>query len=170
MIKLEVKNKAQVLKDLDNWEAAVLKQLEALARGLATEAFVTILYNSPQYSGDFAANWKVSYGAPDKAFDEMVFGKQWGDPDPFIQGDMEAINYAIRQARGSLAGFKLGQTIFIANSAEHTHTYAWMIEGNKIKFRAGNKGEPIRITVEEMQKRYKVISKAMAGRLIEAKI
>lgn len=170
VIKLEVKGKAQFFAAIDAWEREVEAEIERLARGLATEALYTVLYNSAQYSGDFAANWKVAVNRIDASAEDMIFGKSWGDPDPFILGDQPAISYALNRAAGNMSGFKLGDTIWIANSSQHTEHYAWKIEGNTLKFRAGNHGEPIRITVDEFKVKYASIRKDVANRLMGASL
>lgn len=170
---IKVENLEQVFSDIDNWLAAAEAQIEGIARGLATEALINLLDHSPQYSGDFAANWKVSVNVPDHSFEAGIFGKTFavkGSGSPFIRGDMPALQYAMRNAMGKLDGFKLGDTIWISNSAKHLELYAWKIENNKIKFRPGNYGEAIRITMDEMRTRYTEISRADAEQLIREKL
>lgn len=166
MIDIKVTNIDQVFGELDAWLMSVQRDLEHLARGLATEAFIKILDHSPQYSGDFAANWKLSVGEMDKSYGVMLFGKLFPDPDPFINGDEEAIMKAMSNAMGKLDGFKLGQTIWISNSSAHLTTYAWKIENNQIRFRPGNYGGTIGLTMDDMRVHYSNIPKATAADLI----
>lgn len=131
------------------WFASVETASAAVAVGLARRVFDKVLIESPQYSGDFAANWKVTIDAPApaSAFNaDAVAKKRHGYPDatgiheftPFKRGDPEAIAYA--KAHATWASIKLGQSIFISNSAEHDELYAWQIEHGIINFRPVNVG------------------------------
>lgn len=129
------------------WFASVETASAAVAVGLARRVFDKVLIESPQYSGDFAANWKVTIDAPASDFNaDAVDKKRRGYPDatgineftPFKRGDPEAIAYA--KAHAAWTPIKLGQSIFISNSAEHDEKYAWQIEHGIIKFRPVNAG------------------------------
>jgi hypothetical protein len=159
---------------IDAWDKAVTAQLEDVARGMMTEAMITSLDNSAQWSGDFAAGWKVQVGEPDRSFQMGVFGKYYGlkgmDDAPFTRGDTPAMSYAFSNAKGRMDGFKLGQKIFLTNSAEHLTTYAWKIESNQIQFRPNNYGETVRITYDQMKMRFKTIDRATAQYLGQVKL
>lgn len=173
MLKLNVSNASKVSSDIDSWLAAVVEETEEVAKGLATEAMITLLDNSPQFSGDFAANWKLSVANPDYSFQAGVFPKyaftatrtKKKRREPFILGDQPAMQHAFIQAMGKMDQFKLGQTIWLTNSAEHLVPYAWMIEDNRIKFRPGNHGETVRITMDELRINYTFIDREKAMRL-----
>jgi hypothetical protein len=164
---LEIKNKAQVFRQMDDWLAAVEAEIVAVAKGMAREALAVLLENSPQYSGDFAANWNISIGEKDVSFQPLLFGddKAFPSKDPFIAGDAPAISYALAHNAGRLDGFQLGQTIWITNAAAHDQDYAWMIENNLIKFRDGNAGEPVFHALQHLQIRYGTIDKSRAQQL-----
>lgn len=143
-----------VLKGLGEFDASVQGWFKAVsgafaeaAQGLAKETLNIVLEESPQFSGDFTANWKVSVGAPDTSFTIGVIRPrvaQYPDSDgllnvvPFKRGDREAIDYAKRHAAWET--IKLGQHIFLSNSANHDENYAWKIEDGSIKFRSVNSG------------------------------
>ena len=131
------------------WFRAVEKASAATAVGLAKRVFDKVLVESPQYSGDFTANWKVTVGAPApaSAFQQGVLGTRYsahkGDDGlgsfvPYQRGDEAAIAHA--QANATWNPIKLGQSIFISNSASHDEHYAWQIENGVIKFRPVNAG------------------------------
>lgn len=142
-----VKNLAEFDRDVMAWFAAVEEAAAEAAVGLAKRVFDKVLIESPQYSGDFAANWKVSVNAPSTAFKPDAvrpsFAK-YHDQDgikqrkPFGRGDPEAIAHAKAQANWSK--IKLGDVIYISNSADHDEAYAFKIEEGKIKFRPVNEG------------------------------
>ena len=132
---------------VEAWFAAVEKAAAEAAVGLAKRVFDKVLIESPQYSGDFAANWQVSVDAPSSRFTVGVLKpKLHGYADstgihglePFKRGDPEAITYA--KSHAVWPTIKLGQTIYLSNSANHDEDYAWKIEDGTIKFRPVTQG------------------------------
>lgn len=132
--------KVQGLEQFDavvkGWLAAVEKQAEDAAVKLAKVAFNRVVEHSPQYSGDYAANWKVSFGTPDRTF------RSFGFSGKHAVGDEPAVSRA--KAAANWKGFKLGQQIFLSNSAVHydpyPEHYAWKIQNEQIVFREENRG------------------------------
>ena len=131
------------------WFGAVEKASQEAAAGLAKRIFDKVLIESPQATADFVANWKVSVNAPAPASDftaGVIPGKFKSYPDSvgiystelFKRGDPEGINYAKRHVVWS--PIKLGDIIFISNSAIHDEAYAWLIEEGEVNFRQVNAG------------------------------
>ena len=125
------------------WLGAVEKQAADAAVGLAKQVFSNILLNSPQYSSDFVSGWKVDVDSIVPRFEsEAVPGAaKWGvggDVEPFGRGDQPGMDYAWSHAQ--FTPIRLGQTIFIHNSAKHDEPYAWLIEEGHITFRTPNMG------------------------------
>ena len=143
------------------WFDSVENATAEAAVGLAKEVFDTVLEDSPQFSGDFTANWKVSVDAPDTAFTpgvvQRVIVGAYGRPsiDAFKRGDPEAIEYAKRHAAWET--IRLGQRVFISNSAHHDEDYAWKIEDGSIKFRPGHRGGVAARAVRTVAAKYKTI-------------
>ena len=142
-----VKNLAGFDSVVQAWFAAVEEAAADAAVGIAKRVFDKVLIESPQYSGDFAANWKVSVNAPDTTFTIGVIRPRvakYADGDgikntkPFGRGDPEAIAYA--KAHADWSKIKLGDVIYISNSASHEEDYAFKIEKGEIKFRPVNQG------------------------------
>ena len=178
MIRTKVTNKTEFLRQVNQWVSAVRKDAETLAEGLAYKMLTHILQNAPQFSGDFAANWNVSVGSPNYTF---VVGKvnerrdaqyrgRYEEPDypqaTFKRHDLPAIHAAL-EGWSKLGDFKLGQTLFLANGAEHDEPYAMLIEDEKIKFRPENVGggRLVARAVQYAQVNYKYISRANAPTL-----
>ena len=65
---LRVTNLAAFDGSVQSWFAAVKEAAENHAKSLAFRAFNMVIETSPQYSGQFAANWKIAYGSPDTSF------------------------------------------------------------------------------------------------------
>lgn len=116
------------------WLTAVKQEAEAVAIDLGKRVFEKILYESPQYSGDFAANWNVSVDAPDTSFKELPRVLR----EPVGRGDEYAINYA--KTHATWPSLSLGKTLVISNSAYHDEPYALKIETGEIEFRPINEG------------------------------
>lgn len=164
---LEALNIDEAFKAVDGWLEGCSVGAESAARNIAVDALITLADRSPQYSGDFVANWRMSLNTPDLTFKEGLFpDKKYKAKDPFIRGDQKAQDYAFTEAVGKLDNFKLGDTIYLSNSAAHTNKkggkehYAWEIEKNKIKFRIGNFGNTIADTVDILMLDYRKVSKA----------
>ncbi len=157
---LKINNMSQVFADIEKWEAEVKALVEEKARNLAYSALLYALDRSAQYSGDFAANWKLKVGSADTSFQTGIFPEQqFPAKSPYIMGDTPAMAHAIAANIGKLSGFKLGETIFLSNSSEHHEQYAWKIENNRIKFRAGNLGSPLEYVVSSIKVNYSTIGK-----------
>lgn len=153
--------------DVQSWFKAVRGAAEEAAVGLAKRVFDKVLIESPQSSGDFTANWKVSVGVPDTTFTIGVLKQRQSHPDHegirwdllYKRGDPEAIAYAKSHAHWQ--PIKLGQTIYISNSAEHDENYAMKIENGQINFRPVNSGAGAvgRRSIAHVASRHKVISR-----------
>lgn len=163
-------NAAEVAGQLDSWLADVEKEVEDIARGLATEALIYLLDYSPQYSGDFAANWNMSVNTPDYTFHSDVFRDKHfpvkSGQTAFHMGDGPAMEYAFRNAAGKLDSFKLGDTIWLANAAAHDEPYAWLIEDNRIHFRPRNSGQTMYWAMQALIGYYTEISPEKAAHLM----
>lgn len=120
---------------VQGWFEAVEEAVAEAAVGLANEAFEQLLESSPQYSGDFVANWKVGK-QPDYSFSPMP-GRA-GHMDPFQMGSTPAMEYA--RAHAVWPDLKLGESVYITNSAAHDEPYAVKIENGMIKLRPVNEG------------------------------
>lgn len=108
---------------------------------------------SPQYTGTYASNWRLSIGAP-KPGNNDWHGKDFG----LSEGDSQAVNEAINARGNKLSGLRAGQKVFLStrgfNKVEG-EDYTWDIEVNIMKFRDVNpsKGAVVARTVSQM-KRY----------------
>lgn len=138
------------------WFASIRKAAEGVVKDIAHDAFRYVLYESPQYSGTFTANWKLSVGTPDTSYEIDPLGTRQLDANRrspmFKRGDMVAINHAIPQLN-NLPSFTLGQSVYISNSsvgvnkvshekftASMVSPLAVRIEEGKIKLRDVNIG------------------------------
>lgn len=164
MIKAD--NLDEFFKGIDLWQQQVEAEVTAVAKNLASYALRHVLAVSPQYSGDFVANWNMSVGQPDTSFTKGVFQPRSKDFPPFLMGDLAAQNAALSRNTGRLNGFKLGQTIWISNTAHHMDFYSFKIENNEITFRAGNMGAPVERTMVKMANEFGIITKSKYGKLI----
>ena len=132
--------------DVKKWFRAVEVAAGEAAAGMAAQSFNQVLYTSPQFTGDFVANWRLNIGSPDTTFvpyavapSASTYAGRLGF-EPFGMGDTQAIRYAKVQMAGKLQGFKLGQSIFLSNSAKHDEAYAPLIEAGLINLRPVNSG------------------------------
>jgi hypothetical protein len=133
----EVKKSSTFDLVVSDWIDEVKTAAEDVAVGVAKVIFNHAIYNGPQYSGDYVANWKVSIGTLRPEFDHNAIGGV-GRVPRYKKGSVSAIQYA--QSRADFSGFKLGQTLYLHNSAAHDEPHAWLIENNMINFRPVNAG------------------------------
>ena len=108
---------------------------------------------SPQYTGTYASNWRLSIGAP-KPGNNDWHGKDFG----LSEGDPQAVNEAINARGNKLSGLRTGQKVFLSTrglNKTEGEDYTWDIEANIMKFRDVNpsKGAVVARTIIRM-KRY----------------
>lgn len=108
---------------------------------------------SPQYTGTYASNWRLSIGAP-KPGNNDWHGKDFG----LSEGDSQAVNEAINARGNKLSGLRTGQKVFLSTrglNKTEGEDYTWDIEANIMKFRDVNpsKGAVVARTIIQM-KRY----------------
>lgn len=168
---IKVTNLDEAFDIIDKWSGGVEEQLSAVAKGLANYALNYVLPVSAQYSGDFAANWNLSVNTPDRTFRQDLFpGRDYprhkGSLPPFAMGDLAPQSYAIANNQGKLSGFKLGDSLWLANTAFHTDYYSFKIEDNQIQFRASNSGAPLARTFENIRREFGTITKNNVGKLL----
>jgi hypothetical protein len=165
---IEIKNAGDFNNAIDDWEASLYDMTWRATQGLARELLITLVNNSAQFSGDFAANWNYSVGTPNYSFKENVFngrylktaigpyGRPQGITSKLIMGHQAALQVALAKVKSS--GFALGQTIYLTNAAHHDEPYAEMIESGTVKFRSGNIGHPVARSLALVSTKYSVIT------------
>lgn len=151
---------------MDKWLEEQTALTEAAAKGLAIEAFKRLLMLSPQYSGDFVMNWRITLNKPQAGGPDFTDKHLLGDQLPsqlgsnFQAGSRQAVSIAIRMNDGRLNDFKFpkkgkladasASIIYFSNASRHDEPYAWKIEDNQIKFRPGNEGSVVRRMLASM--------------------
>jgi hypothetical protein len=143
-------------KKFDYALAAALEKSRALAvhrvKWVMYRALEYAARTSPQYTGTYASNWRLSIGSP-KPGNNDWHGKDFG----LSEGDPQAVNEAINARGNKLSGLRAGEAVFLStrgiNKAEG-EDYTWDIEANIMKFRDVNpsKGAVVARTVKEMGK------------------
>lgn len=164
---IKATNIDKVFAEIDQWFKDVEEEVEKVAIGLSYIALGRALYWSPQYSGDFAANWKLYVGQYQQEWVEGRWpDKSFPSEDPYQRLDDTAMDFAIaaNEGRVTTANFRLGQTIWLANSSQHDggDLYAWKIEDGLIKLRPQNYGGdfPLRRTRNYIKSEFGRITKS----------
>lgn len=142
---------------MEKWIEEQTRVTEAVARGFAIEAFKRLLMFSPQYSGDFVMNWRITLNKPQAGGPDFTDKHLLGDQLPalsdsrFKAGSRQAVSIAIGMNEGRLNDFELNpkggtsaSIIYFSNASRHDEPYAWKIEDNQIIFRPGNEGAVVR--------------------------
>jgi hypothetical protein len=164
----EFKDLDAFIAKVEQWEKDATETVTAVARGYAAEAYHNLLDWSPQYSGDFTANWVYELNGITPSFRPGLVPSQeptlaqheknsYLDPraigvSAWIMGAPEAIAVAIERNAGKDEAFKLGDMVYMHNSAAHDEPYAMLIQENAIKFRPGNTGATVTHATTAMQK------------------
>lgn len=175
-------NFAQFTKQVESWFSDVEALAVGVARGLSVELFHRALEYSPQFSGDFAANWRYAVDRIDTTFRPLdaipsstavPFGRSehgWlprmvlDDDGSRRMGSPEAIEEGRRRNAGKERSLvSLGQTAYISNTSWHDEYYAMLIENNQIRFRPGNVGGTGKRAMNAVSVQYgKVLGRAEA--------
>lgn len=142
MFDVEVTGLDQAFLELEN-------QITDAIRGLSVVAWNRTLEQTPQFFGRAVASWTYSVGAPvfvDRSAAAMKLvsynPRHYNDDDEFAgrsKGDREAIGIANAANLGHDSDFRLGDTIYFANGADHGEgDYVADIERGEIGLRPVN--------------------------------
>jgi hypothetical protein len=162
----KITNLDQVFKEMDAWLLQAEAEVERVAISYAHTALKHAANRSPQYSGDFVSNWKLSVNRIPgiTEFEPNVFpDKMFPTENPYQMGERPGIDEAIQRNEDAISefNFKLGDTIWLSNSAYHDSTYAWKIENSTIKLRPVNYGgyAPLKQVRNFMRHHFREINK-----------
>lgn len=171
MIGVEVRNIDKFALGVERWLEKTEDRVMHVANGIAVELFEEVLRTSPQFSGDFAANWQYSINSINSTFNELNLLDDPARPS-FGAGSHPAIQYAKTMNKGRDTGYQLGDTLYIANSAYHDEPYALLIENQQINFRrwAGNRGATVQHAFLTVLPKYENVSPLAATRLARKKL
>jgi len=131
---------------LDEAFAELESECADIVRGLTVEVFWNTLKMSPQYYGRYASSWTYQVGSPD-FHSNPTFNTETREGFSVVKqkGDTAAISAALSYSSGRDKAFKLGDTVYIANGADHGEgPYAADIEDGTIQLRHVNRpGRPL---------------------------
>lgn len=106
--------------------AAIERDVTHALRGFATTVFRELVENSPQWSGNLAANWNIGINAPSGDYNELVdktgawYGhadqQHRGDFDPRVRGHAYAVGVAMGRNLPQLRAVGLRDTVHIGNN------------------------------------------------------
>lgn len=110
--------------NLDEALAGVEKELTDVARGISCELWNTVLDRTPQFYGHLVASWRYTLNTPTFVASDYMGSDRLdnaGGPDvePVFRGHPRAIQVAVDASRGVDKRFRLGDTIWMANGADH---------------------------------------------------
>ena len=132
MIRIERDNGGSLksfFEDLDrafeDLQVHATKQFQMFCYGV----FEYVLYQTPQWTGNAAANWNVSTGSPDERIPADLLDLAQYNTDksgkfatlpggPFKKGDRQAVDIAIGRNYAEFDRITLKDEVFLANSSE----------------------------------------------------
>ena len=164
---LEIIGAEKFFADLDKavieLEAYVVDQYRTFCYGV----FYHLVSETPQWTGNAAANWNVSTGSPDTESSDWVLQLAEENPEseahkypvmpggPFRKGHEQAVAMALAANDTVFPGILLTDKVFLANSAENLkgESYIFHLETNPSNFlRPENDGGGmVRRTVETFE-------------------
>jgi hypothetical protein len=87
--------------DVNKFQRKTVNKMDQVVRKVALELFTRIIYKTPVDTGRARANWQVSIGTPAAGTVEI---------------DDKSGNATVSKATAKSAGFKAGDTIYLANN------------------------------------------------------
>jgi hypothetical protein len=87
--------------DVNKFQRKTVDKMDQIVRKVALELFTRIIYKTPVDTGRARANWQVSIGTR---------------PSGTVEIDDKSGNATVSQATAKSAGFKAGDTIYLANN------------------------------------------------------
>jgi hypothetical protein len=129
---IEFTNLAEFNRGLDAFIEECEELADGVMRGLVIEAFEFILQGTPEWSGELAANWRITVGAPASGYSETIFKERPFPgplPEPYsrVQPNEAALNFARSISREALPLIHVGAQVFISNPTP----YAMEVEENR---------------------------------------
>lgn len=157
MIRPEIKNFDQVKRQVDRWMQKARQEAQETAKGLTVTLLTRLVQNSPQWTGDFASNWRYSIGTPDLTYDSGDVAPNGAEgSEPWKQFSRPAIQLGLAKNRGKDYKFKLGDTVYVSNSSTHDTTYAKGVYDGTIKLRDVNSIVKLSSVVQDFNAEYAV--------------
>ncbi len=127
--------------NLSEFDTALDRALDALERevtfafrGFTVTVFRELVENSPQWSGNLAANWNIGINAPSPEYSEMSTktGSWYGHADqqhrgafdPFVRGAPFAVGVALGRNLPKTRVIKFNDTVYLSNNTPYLHHVA----------------------------------------------
>ena len=110
---------------------------DEITRGYVTAVFHWVAMETPQWSGNAAANWNFSLGAPDLSVSHTFKANSLRWVPKFSKGETSTVMSAVNRARGSIQSMTvMGPSAFISNAAESldNQRYIQHLEDNRSNF------------------------------------
>lgn len=129
---IQIENLGEFSAGLDQWLEDCEDMADAAFRGLAVTAFSYIVLGTPEWSGNLAATWKLTIGAPATGYSETIFKElspsgAIEDPYSKLSPNWEAVRHAFELAKDVAPFVRLGADAYITNTAP----YAGEVEQNR---------------------------------------
>jgi hypothetical protein len=119
------------------------------------EMFFDLLEVSPQWSGNFASNWRLSVGVPEANYVEVLKATPWYQLErPQQAGDEDAIEVA--GIRADFTDFSYTDTVYFVNGSalEFTETTVTGPDGKERNLRPENLMSPPQLILSYLASKY----------------
>lgn len=167
---LKVNNLSEFNSALDSALAAMEREVTHALRGFTVTVFRELVENSPQWSGNLAANWNIGINSESTEYTELSdktgswYGhsdqQHHGDFQPFVRGAPYAVGVAIGKNLPRTRAIGLRDTVFINNNTPYLdHVEAdESDEGKSPYIRPENKIDGVVALREYVRAKYATIS------------
>lgn len=154
-MRLEVRNRTTARRQGLAWLDRAHEQAEQTARGLAVDLLARMIQNSPQWTGDFASNWRFGVGTADLSYDTGDVAPPSGPTtEPWKQFSRPAVQLGMAKNRGKEFAFKLGDDVYISNASKHDIVYAGGIFDGSVKLREVNRNVALSEVLQDFNTTY----------------
>lgn len=134
-----------------------------VAAALVEEEFEQLLYNSPQYSGNFVANMRIKTGTRAGGSGEKVFKDPESVEQAFKRGQAPAIQHAL----SANAGFRTSATGHISKGAGWVADISIYNNWEKAGLIEGLNDDQLRMGIAHPMEKFKASLQARLGRTVE---
>lgn len=134
---LRFANLAEFERGLRDWVDKATRYTERVYQGFVLESFYWLVEETPQYSGNAAANWRIGIGQPTYEYDTEFLDRAYefipSEFDPRQKGDPEAVNAALTRELPKIRNIRLQTSVYLCNSAtdEMEGAYIQLLEADE---------------------------------------
>lgn len=135
----KVGNATEIARILDTVVDGIEEEVTDVFRGYCVALFHNLVAETPQWSGNAAANWRLSVGTPDTSEDSLLLAEsKFAGKSGVVheKGDPKALRIAAEENNGRDQDISLFTPVYISNSSQSLsgESYIMQLETNPNDF------------------------------------